>query len=254
MIRDRGLVLLGASVLLPALALVCTARLAGGPGDTTDVDVPAALAPVSASPPIPSAAPVSRNVLWSRSGQRLPQVSPAWVAGTAAENDIPAPAVSAYGRAVLVLDAEDPSCHLGWTTLAGIGAVESNHGQIGGRTLAPDGRSSTPVVGPALDGVGFAAVPATAASVRWHGDPHWDHAIGALQFLPSTWHRWAADGDGDGLRDPNDINDAALAAARYLCAGDRDLVSSRGWYSAVLSYNHAGSYVDQVRRAAMQYR
>ena len=102
------------------------------------------------------------------------------MAETAAEDDLPAPAVSAYGRAVLVLEAENPGCHLGWTTLAGIAAVESDHGQTGDRTLGPDGRSSRPVVGPALDGRGFAAVPATPESARWHGDSRWDHAVGAL--------------------------------------------------------------------------
>ena len=34
--------------------------------------------------------------------------------------------------------------------------------------------------------------------------------MGPLQFLPSTWDRWAADGDGDGVADPQDLDDAAL--------------------------------------------
>ena len=254
MTRGRGALLLAASVVFPALGLLLTARAAGGPEFAADLGVRPASAAVSASQPVPSIEPVSRRMSTSRSGQRLPQASPAWVAETAATNDIPAPAVNAYGRAVLVLGAEDPTCHLGWTTLAGIAAVESDHGGTGGRTLGPNGRSSTPVVGPALDGRGFAAVSATPESAHWHGDSRWDHAVGALQFIPTTWDRWAADGDEDGLRDPNDIDDAALAAAHYLCAGNRDLVSSRDWYSAVLSYNHSAVYVDSVRRAAMQYR
>src|SRR3546814_6297301 len=75
-----------------------------------------------------------------------------------------------------------------------------------------DGRSSRPILGPALDGrPGFAAIRSTPESATWHGDSTWDHAVGPLQFIPSTWSRWAADGDGDGASDPNDIDDAAYA-------------------------------------------
>src|SRR3546814_10983757 len=61
-----------------------------------------------------------------------------------------------------------------------------------------DGRSSRPILGPALDGrPGFAAIRSTPESATWHGDSTWDHAVGPLQFIPSTWSRWAADGDGE---------------------------------------------------------
>ena len=99
----------------------------------------------------------------------------------------------------------------------------------------------------------MAAIPATPESSAWHGDPEWDHAVGPMQFIPDTWSRWAADGDDDGLADPHDLDDAALAAARYLCAGGHDLTTGEGWTAAVLSYNHAGSYVDAVRDAATEY-
>src|SRR3546814_10762281 len=89
-----------------------------------------------------------------------------------------------------------------------------------------DGRSSRPILGPALDGrPGFAAIRSTPESATWHGDSTWDHAVGPLQFIPSTWSRWAADGDGDGASDPNDIDDAAYAAGRYLCADGHRLRS-----------------------------
>jgi enoyl-CoA hydratase/carnithine racemase len=86
-------------------------------------------------------------------------VDAGWVARTATAAGLPAPAVRAYADAELVVRQERPSCHLSWNTLAGIGWVESQHGTIGGRTLAADGRSSTPILGPALDGSGgFAAI------------------------------------------------------------------------------------------------
>lgn len=178
------------------------------------------------------------------------QVDPQWVAETAAAAGIPAPALRAYANAQL---NEPRGCDVGWATLAGIGWVESHHGTLGGRTLGDDGHSSTPILGPALDGTGFAAIPATPESTAWHGDPEWDHAVGPLQFIPSTWETWGADGDQDGSADPNDLDDAAYAAALYLCADGHDLTTAAGWADAVFSYNHDQSYVDQVYAAAKEY-
>lgn len=182
-----------------------------------------------------------------------PQPSDQWVEETAASTQIPPPAVRAYGAAALRLDGEDPACRLGWTTIAAIGAVESGHGTHGGAVLGDDGHPSIPIIGPALDGNGVAAIPATAGSTVMHGDTRWDHAVGPMQFLPSSWARWGADGDGDGADDPHDLDDAALAAARYLCAGDRDLSAAEGWGAAVRSYNHSDAYVEDVLRWAQTY-
>ena len=74
-----------------------------------------------------------------------------------------------------------------------------------------------------------------------------------MQFIPTTWESWAADGDGDGLADPNDLHDAALAAAAYLCVDGRDLTTGTGWTSAVLSYNNSRDYLDAVHAAAEEY-
>jgi hypothetical protein len=178
------------------------------------------------------------------------RVAPSWVVDTAARAGIPAPAVRAYANAQL---SEPRGCEVGWTTLAGIGWVESRHGTIGDRALRADGRSSAPILGPALDGREFAAIPATPETTAWHGDPRWDHAVGPLQFIPSTWETWGADGDGDGTADPNDLDDAAYTAVRYLCADGHDLTSGAGWADAIFSYNHARSYVDAVYAAATSY-
>jgi membrane-bound lytic murein transglycosylase B len=158
--------------------------------------------------------------------------------------------VRAYATAQL---REPRGCEVGWTTLAGIGWVESQHGTLDGRTLADDGRSSTPILGPALDGDPYAAIRATPETSVWHGDPVWDHAVGPLQFIPSTWEQWGTDADGDGVADPNDIDDAAGAAVAYLCADGHDLTSGAGWADAVFGYNHDQSYVDSVYAAATAY-
>lgn len=173
---------------------------------------------------------------------------------TATATGVPAVALAAYARAQLRVRADDPGCHLGWTTLAGIGRVESHHGTLGGRTLGIDGVPSPPVVGPALDGrPGFRAIRSTPGSTRWHGDPTWEHAVGPMQFLPETWERYAADGDGDGVEDPHDLDDAALAAAAYLCDGGADLATGPGWTAAVLRYNASRDYVRDVLAEATTY-
>ena len=181
-----------------------------------------------------------------------PQADPGTaVRRTSRATGIPSPALRAYADAQL---SGVGGCEVGWTTLAGIGWIESQHGTLGGRTIDAEGRSSSAILGPALDGSGdFAAIRSTAASRAWHGDATWEHAVGPMQFLRSSWEPWAADGDRDGTIDPHDLDDAAATAARYLCASGRDLARGDGWASAVLSYNHSDEYVAAVHAAASAY-
>lgn len=190
----------------------------------------------------PSARPAPRG---GGSGRSV-TISPQWVDDTAASTGVPAPAMRAYGAATLQEARDDPSCRLGWTTLAGVGWVESQQGTIDGRTLQSDGVPSSPITGPALDGGStVAAIPDAAGG--------WARALGPLQFIPSTWRQWAADGDGDGRADPQDLDDAALAAAHYLCASGGDLSTGAGWSAAIYSYNHSAAYVRSVYAAAQAY-
>jgi murein DD-endopeptidase MepM/ murein hydrolase activator NlpD len=71
-------------------------------------------------------------------------------------------------------------------------------------------------------------------------------AVGWMQFMPSTWERWGVDANGDGVADPWNPQDAIYAAARYLAASGGAQDISR----AVLSYNHAQWYVDEVLQLA----
>jgi len=204
---------------------------------------------VAAPPPVAYAQAAPQSSAGNASG--VPIVDPGWLRRTSAASGVPEVALRAYARAEL----EAPSgCGVGWTTLAGIGWVESQHGTLGGRDLLGDGHSSSLILGPALNGVGdVMAIASTPDSQRWHGDPQWDHAFGPMQFIPSTWEFWASDGDGNGVADPNDIDDASFAAARYLCADGRDLTTAAGWTGGVLSYNHAQVYVEAVHSAASSY-
>jgi Transglycosylase SLT domain/Peptidase family M23 len=67
-------------------------------------------------------------------------------------------------------------------------------------------------------------------------------AVGWMQFLPSTWKRWAVDANGDGVADPYNPVDAIFAAARYLHAAG----ASSNLSQAIFAYNHANWYVQSV--------
>ena len=147
---------------------------------------------------------------------------------------------AAYQKAA---DALADGCHLPFAVLMAIGEVES--GSLRGRTLDARDNVVPPVIGPALTGSGFAAIRDSDRG-RLDGDPVWDRAVGPMQFIPGTWRLWGADGNGDGVADPQNVEDAALSAGRYLCAGGRDLARRADLERAILSYNHSRRYLETV--------
>lgn len=165
---------------------------------------------------------------------------------TASTSGIPSAALAAYQRAETVINAADKSCNLPWQLVAAIGRVESDHGRTNGNTLDADGVAQPGIYGIALDGTsGTARITDTDAG-QYDDDAKFDRAIGPMQFIPSTWSVVGVDADGDGDRNPQDIDDAALASAVYLCSGDDDLSEVRGQRASVYRYNHSTSYVDLV--------
>ncbi len=149
---------------------------------------------------------------------------------------------SAYRSAVASAPA---SCRLPVELLAAIGQVES--GSLSGRHLDSRHRAVPAVLGPVLNGGSFAAIHDTDDG-RLDGDTTWDRAVGPMQFIPSTWQTWSRDGNADGVRDPQNVEDSAHSAAAYLCAGGRDLSTSADLRSAILSYNHSDVYLADVLR------
>jgi len=167
--------------------------------------------------------------------------------------DVPLVAVNAYQFAAAVMRRSAPTCHLSWTMVAAIGAVESDHGRFGGAEVLTDGTTSPRIVGVPLDGRGSVAKVRDTDHGKFDGDVVWDRAVGPLQFLPSTWAIAGVDADQDGVRNPFDFNDAALAAASYLCAGAVDMRVRADARAAVYRYNHSQAYVDAVLSIAAAY-
>jgi membrane-bound lytic murein transglycosylase B len=168
------------------------------------------------------------------------------VVSTASASGIPAVALAAYQRAATVIDAADRSCHMPWQLVAAIGRVESDHGRTDGNILTDQGMAEPGIYGPALDGRhGTTEIRDTDAG-QYDRDARYDRAVGPMQFIPSTWAIVGVDADNDGRRDPQDIYDAALASAVYLCSGREDLSTTHGQRAAVYRYNQSEQYVDLV--------
>lgn len=176
--------------------------------------------------------------------------------------DVPGPAVAAYQRAQTVIN-EVAGCGLDWTLLAAIGRVESNHGRglDGGHRVTAKGRVRPAIVGALLDGTGKRGDLPDSDYGELDGDRQWDAPIGPMSLLPVTWTAVAVDADGDGRRDPQDLDDAALAAAVVLCtdaagrgsgaedAGDGSTPSEnddRRWRAALRAYHNGPRFVRTV--------
>ncbi len=176
-----------------------------------------------------------------------------WAAQRAPALGIPVTALEAYAYAARVAEVENPNCHIAWTTLAGIGMVESHHGTYRGATIAPNGDVTPPIRGVRLDGTaGNLLIPDTDGGAM-DGDSHMDRAMGPMQFIPETWKLYGVDANNDGVISPDNIDDAALSAAGYLCWRGKDLATPRGWMNALRAYNHSDQYARTVRDLATAY-
>ncbi|MBQ0881006.1 lytic transglycosylase domain-containing protein [Streptomyces sp. RT42] len=182
--------------------------------------------------------------------------SPAPTIGTPAsrqpsEAGIPATVLDAYKKAESELRRSKPGCNLPWQLLAAIGKVES--GQARGGRVSADGTTIGKIIGPQLDGNGFALIKDTDNGA-YDGNSAYDNAVGPMQFIPSTWAWAGRDGNGDGKKDPNNIYDAALSAGHYLCRNGWDLSDQADLERAILSYNNSQDYLRTVLSWLEHYR
>ena len=162
---------------------------------------------------------------------------------------IPTMALSAYRNAEQKMAIAAPGCGLSWNLLAGIGHIESGHAS--GGAVDARGTAVVPIYGPALDGT----LPGNEVIVQSRVGTRvtFARAMGPMQFLPGTWARYASDGDGDGVADPQNLFDSTLAAARYLCSGGLNLRDPAQVMAAILRYNNSMPYAQNVLGWAAAY-
>ncbi|MDT4960017.1 MAG: hypothetical protein QOD31_3816, partial [Pseudonocardiales bacterium] len=239
-----------ASVALPAgakpthkqAAQAAPAAEVGAPG--LDAILPPYVAPVAPANSVLNTKP--RHV-----AKKAPATK-AVISGLAA-NGIPNVALNAYRVAAARMANAQPGCGIDWALLAGIGREESDHGRFAGATLNADGTSTPRIIGIPLNGNGTEVITDSDGG-GIDGDPLYDRAAGPMQFIPTTWAAYGTDATGDGKADIFNINDAALSAARYLCAAGGNLRTHAGQVAAVLTYNHSDQYLAQVLALAQAYR
>jgi cell wall-associated NlpC family hydrolase len=121
----------------------------------------------------------------------------------------------------LYLDAAITCPGLPWAVLAGIGEVESDHGQ------------------------------STAPGV--HSGANYAGAEGPMQFEPATFAQFAVNADPGQPLSPYDPADAIYTAAAMLCADGARGGTPAGLQNAVFAYNHAQWYVSEVMAWAARY-
>lgn len=239
-------VLLAVSVLVAGIAQVIAAS---GDKVMTTSRPPVRATSSAAVAPTPTTLPALERVERTDVVRRAPVGRPADYRGSILR--APAAALAAYQRAAVVITSA-ASCRLEWTTLAAIARVESDHG----RGLAHDHRVTAQgavrpaLVGAPLDGRHGRGRLSDTDGGRLDADPRWDAPVGPLGLLPSIWASVAVDADGDGRRDPQDLDDASLAAAVVLCSAMQQGATLR---AALRGYHRAPGFVRTVLALGVRY-
>ncbi|MFT3715851.1 MAG: lytic murein transglycosylase [Gordonia sp. (in: high G+C Gram-positive bacteria)] len=203
---------------------------------------------------IPPGAGIQQPYLDIQAKGRTADALAGWATPIANDTGIPLYSLEAYGNAAEIQRQQHPECGITWTTLAGVGGVESKHGTHHGAQVQPNGDVTPPIRGMSLDGTNGNWEIKDTDQGKLDGDTQYDRAMGPFQFIPETWARYGVDANGDGVADPDNIDDAALSAARYLCASaGGDMTTPKGWEKAILTYNNSMDYVIRVRDHANAY-
>ncbi|MCV7158577.1 lytic murein transglycosylase, partial [Mycolicibacterium brisbanense] len=248
--RGRGI--LGVAALSPII--LAGAVGASGPVPASNVS-DAAVTPLAAVEPSPDqsgpavVAAAKAPTMFHIATATVSAPPPAMIVNSPGTLGIPSIALAAYRNAERMMAAAAPGCGISWNLLAGIGRIESGHANGGATDVR--GTAVRPIYGPALDGT----LPGNEVIVQsaQAGRVTYARAMGPMQFLPGTWARYASDGDGDGKADVQNVFDASLAAARYLCSGGLNLRDSSQVMTAILRYNNSVAYAQNVMGWAAAY-
>ncbi|MBB5844581.1 membrane-bound lytic murein transglycosylase B [Conyzicola lurida] len=244
--RRRPWIIAGASVAVLAVAAAAWLALSPlVPAVTTEEALPAPTWAAPAAPPVTAAAPSAPGI--------ASLADPVWLSQTAESTGIPERALAAYAGVAIDKALQMPTCGLSWNTLAAIGYAESRHGTHAGSSVQADGTVSPGIFGIALDGASTAHIPDSDQGAI-DGDAEYDRAVGPMQLIPQTWNNWHVDANADGAGDPQNIDDATMASANYLCRASGDMASEDGWSAGITAYNSDPDYIVTIAEAGSRYR
>ncbi|GAA3386471.1 C40 family peptidase [Streptomyces racemochromogenes] len=183
------------------------------------------------------------------------QAVPVSGAVSAAAAGIPERMMAAYLTGASQVAAYVPGCRgMRWQILAGIARVESDH--AAGHLVGAGGDIAPIITGPRLDGSGAGGNTTAIRDTdggRWDNDSEYERAVGPFQFLPETFRAYGKDSNKDGQISPHNADDAAAAAAVYLCGNGRNLTDREQLRAAIHTYNLSWAYVDDVMSGIDRY-
>jgi membrane-bound lytic murein transglycosylase B len=231
---------------------------AGSAEPTRTAAEPAAAAaspePGPTVPATPDPAPLAAPVKATRAVQPAYVAKPLGDAGASSLDDVPDPALAAYLAAERVMRdvTRGEPCRLSWSVLAAIGRHATDHGRTYGSDLDADGTATPAIYGAPSQASRVVPRLADTDAGLLDGTARLDRPAGPMQFVPSAWTLVGVDADGDGQRDPQDVDDSALAAAVLLCSA-ADLTTEPGIRKALARYNPAPGYADAVLPLSEHY-
>jgi len=195
-----------------------------------------------------------KNISAASLKEKLQGILPSIPGGGAGLDGIPVILIDAVNKAVVTSKTKYPQCTMDTALMLGFARTEAGGGL---RTITTNGDMV-----PRFIHEGNSSPSENDQGVI-DGDPLADHAVGAFGSDPGTWvgyksqnpninpsdyTTWTgygrdADGNGDGLRDPNNVYDAALGAIFQVCAnaGAKDLISwGEDFITSLASYVGGG--------------
>lgn len=183
--------------------------------------------------------------------EKIPPVNTVseWSKNRAEPYGIPERQLRAYAYAAWRVQA-DNGCQLGWPTLAAVGQVASDHGRAEGSVVGEDGLTSKPLRGLSIMNMPPLTVPDTDNAVT-DGDATQDVAVGPMQIMPSRWEQHGSSAEEGRKPNPDNIDDAALTAARIMCESGNP-TSPEGWDEGVKRFFHTPEAVKEVHHVAKE--
>jgi hypothetical protein len=223
--------------------------LTGAEASASPLLGPAPVAPYSTA----SEPPLDDPVVVA-AARRTTHTTPAgWRAGTDRLDDIPDAALAAYQRSAAVMKEASADSRLHWTLVAAVGRVLTDHGQRGDHRVGARGAVRPAIVGKPLRARGGHRIADTEAGLL-DDDRRFDRPVGPMLLAPSDWTVAGVDGDTNGKRNPQDLDDASLAVAVLLCHTGEDLRTTKGKRVALRRINDNPQFVRSVLDVDTAYR